>query len=72
MKWASLFLVLIQPLQRADTRQYNKSKLLTDQKGTKNPVENASVLLSTRYKNDTLSKPPPINTDFSVIRAGQH
>ncbi|HXB39985.1 MAG TPA: OmpA family protein [Bacteroidia bacterium] len=33
-----------------------KAKLLTDQKGTKNPIENASVLLSTRYKNDTLSK----------------
>ncbi len=33
-----------------------KAKLLTDEKGVKTPVENASVLLSTRHKNDTLSK----------------
>lgn len=33
-----------------------KAKLLTENKGVKNPVENASVLLSTRFKNDTLSK----------------
>jgi len=33
-----------------------KAKLLTQDKGVKNPVENASVLLSTRFKNDTLSK----------------
>lgn len=33
-----------------------KAKLLTSDKGMKSPVENASVLLSTRFKNDTLSK----------------
>jgi outer membrane protein OmpA-like peptidoglycan-associated protein len=33
-----------------------KAKLLTENKGVKLPVENASVLLSTRFKNDTLSK----------------
>jgi len=33
-----------------------KAKLLSDNKGVKSPVENASVLLSTRHKNDTLSK----------------
>jgi outer membrane protein OmpA-like peptidoglycan-associated protein len=33
-----------------------KAKLLTENKGVKSPVENASVLLSTRFKNDTLSK----------------
>ncbi len=31
-----------------------KAKLLTDQKGIKRPVENATIRLSTRYKNDTL------------------
>jgi len=33
-----------------------KAKLLSENNGVKNPVENASVLLSTRFKNDTLSK----------------
>ncbi len=33
-----------------------KAKLLTENKGIKKPVENAEVLLSTRFKNDTLSK----------------
>lgn len=33
-----------------------KAKLLTESEGVKNPVENASVLLSTRFKNDTLSR----------------
>lgn len=33
-----------------------KAKLLSENKGIKIPVENAAVLLSTRFKNDTLSK----------------
>lgn len=33
-----------------------KAKLLSESKGAKAPVENASVTLSTRFKNDTLSK----------------
>jgi outer membrane protein OmpA-like peptidoglycan-associated protein len=33
-----------------------KAKLLSEGKGVKSPVENASVTLTTRFKNDTLSK----------------
>lgn len=33
-----------------------KAKLLSEDRGAKAPVENASVTLSTRFKNDTLSK----------------
>lgn len=58
LRWSSF-------ISRFDFRLYSengfkgstiKAKLLTNTKNAKEPVENASVLLTTRFKNDTLSK----------------